>query len=151
MNSNLPSVADKLYTISEASRILGVHPAALRLWENQGLISPHRTPGGNRRYLFSDLQALLSRKADERRKFDGRIKAAEIPAPTIPVRDLAHYRPSPRYFLRNIAILSLALGLVFVFWVRMPNLSRERLERIVGFGVANPIVDVNDAFEYQIT
>ena len=151
MNSNLPSVADKLYTISEASRILGVHPSTLRLWENQGLISPHRTPGGNRRYLFSDLQALLSRKADERRKFDGRIKAAEIPAPTIPVRDLAHYRPSPRYFLRKIAILSLALGLVFVFWVRLPNLSRERLERIVGFGVANPIVDVNDAFEYQIT
>src|SRR3972149_11632146 len=71
MNSSLPGSTDNLYPISEAARILGIHPSTLRLWESQGLISPDRTPGGDRRYRLADLQDLLSRKNDGRLKENG--------------------------------------------------------------------------------
>lgn len=44
---------DKLYTISEASKYLGVSVSTLRRWEREGKITPERTQGNQRRYLIS--------------------------------------------------------------------------------------------------
>lgn len=47
--------------IGLAARRLGVTTNTLRTWERQGRIAPARTPGGDRRYLTADVDALLER------------------------------------------------------------------------------------------
>lgn len=47
-----------VYIISVAAELAGVHPQTLRIYERRGLISPHRTPGGTRRYSEEDLERL---------------------------------------------------------------------------------------------
>jgi MerR family transcriptional regulator/heat shock protein HspR len=49
---------DAVYIISVAAELAGVHPQTLRIYERRGLISPHRTPGGTRRYSEEDLEQL---------------------------------------------------------------------------------------------
>ncbi|MCB2223440.1 MAG: helix-turn-helix transcriptional regulator, partial [Actinobacteria bacterium] len=49
---------DAVYIISVAAELAGVHPQTLRIYERRGLISPHRTPGGTRRYSEDDLERL---------------------------------------------------------------------------------------------
>lgn len=44
-----------LYGISVASELTGVNPQTLRAYESRGLLEPHRTQGGTRRYSDSDL------------------------------------------------------------------------------------------------
>ncbi|MBI3287339.1 MAG: helix-turn-helix domain-containing protein [Chloroflexi bacterium] len=46
--------------MSQASRLLGVHPATLRHWANRGAIRTFVTPGGHRRFALEDLRALLT-------------------------------------------------------------------------------------------
>lgn len=46
-------------SLSEASRLLGVHPATLRNWADKGHIPFFRTPGGHRRFSEADLQAFI--------------------------------------------------------------------------------------------
>lgn len=45
-----------LYGISVAADLTGANPQMLRAYEARGLIGPHRTPGGTRRYSNHDLQ-----------------------------------------------------------------------------------------------
>jgi MerR family transcriptional regulator/heat shock protein HspR len=49
---------DAVYIISVAAELGGVHPQTLRIYERRGLLSPHRTPGGTRRYSDADLERL---------------------------------------------------------------------------------------------
>lgn len=49
---------DAVYIISVAAELAGVHPQTLRIYERRGLINPHRTPGGTRRYSEEDLELL---------------------------------------------------------------------------------------------
>ena len=44
--------------IEAAAEAVGVSPSALRLWEQQGLVRPERTPGGLRRYHPEDIDRL---------------------------------------------------------------------------------------------
>lgn len=44
-----------MITIQEASKLLGVTPKTMRLWEKEGKIKPHKTEGGHRRYVLSEL------------------------------------------------------------------------------------------------
>ena len=46
---------DEWLSLSAASEVLGVHPATLRAWANQGRVSSQRTAGGHRRFRKSDL------------------------------------------------------------------------------------------------
>jgi hypothetical protein len=39
--------------------MLGVHPSTLRLWSDKGLFPVHRTSGGHRRYLHSEVELWL--------------------------------------------------------------------------------------------
>lgn len=51
-----PVAADRaVYGMAVASELTGVNPPMLRAYEARGLISPHRTPGGTRRYSAGDL------------------------------------------------------------------------------------------------
>ncbi len=54
--SNNPSHA--LFVISVAAELSGLHPQTLRIYERRGLVEPHRTPGGTRRYSQADIDRL---------------------------------------------------------------------------------------------
>jgi predicted site-specific integrase-resolvase len=45
-------------SIGEVSKILGVTPKTIRLWEEQGKIHPERTPNGHRRYDRNEIVRL---------------------------------------------------------------------------------------------
>jgi len=47
-------------SLSEAAKILGVHPATLRNWADQGHLPSQRTPGGHRRFRVADLESWVS-------------------------------------------------------------------------------------------
>jgi MerR family transcriptional regulator, heat shock protein HspR len=47
-----------VYGISVAAELSGVGPQTLRLYEDRGLLSPTRSPGGTRRYSDDDLVRL---------------------------------------------------------------------------------------------
>ena len=44
-----------LYSISVAAEVTGVNPQMLRVYEQRGLLAPHRTEGGTRRYSGHEL------------------------------------------------------------------------------------------------
>lgn len=46
------------FTISIVSRMYGVHPQTLRLYEREGLLIPHRSEGNRRLYSREDLRQL---------------------------------------------------------------------------------------------
>jgi excisionase family DNA binding protein len=46
-------------TLSQASKMLGVHGATLREWTDKGLIESFQTPGGHRRFALADIRAFL--------------------------------------------------------------------------------------------
>jgi MerR family transcriptional regulator/heat shock protein HspR len=47
-----------LYSISVASELTGVNPQMLRSYEDKGLLAPHRTDGGTRRYSGHDVDRI---------------------------------------------------------------------------------------------
>ncbi len=63
-------------SLQEASERLGVSPATLRLWADQGRVHAFRTPGGHRRFRERDLVTLASQ--------------GETPSPEQSLRVLAH-------------------------------------------------------------
>ncbi len=42
--------------ITEAARVLGVHPNTLRKWTDDGIVPHTRLPSGYRRYMVVDLE-----------------------------------------------------------------------------------------------
>lgn len=50
---------NELLTSLEVSRMLRVHPKTVVRWAIQGKLSSTKTPGGHRRYLKSQVMALL--------------------------------------------------------------------------------------------
>ena len=57
-NGNL---TDSMMTISEASKILHVHPNTLRRWSDKGIIKSYCiTPRGDRRFLARDIDQFLT-------------------------------------------------------------------------------------------
>ena len=43
-------------SLSKVATILGVHPSTIRNWSDQGMLPVHRTQGGHRRYLRSEVE-----------------------------------------------------------------------------------------------
>ncbi len=58
--TNKPPEKSEWLTLKEASAMLGVHPATLRTWADDGHIRIFRTPGGHRRFLRSDIEAMIA-------------------------------------------------------------------------------------------
>ena len=52
-------MSSRWLTLSAASELLGVHPATLRQWADDGKIPSYRTPGGHRRFRIEDLRKFL--------------------------------------------------------------------------------------------
>ncbi len=50
-------------SLQHASHMLGIHPATLRLWTDQGKIRSTRTAGGHRRFALKDVQAFAARQS----------------------------------------------------------------------------------------
>jgi excisionase family DNA binding protein len=52
-------------SLSDVAQILGVHPSTVRSWSDQGMLPVHRTRGGHRRYLRSEVDLWqLARRAN---------------------------------------------------------------------------------------
>ena len=49
----------RLVGVGDAATYLGVSPASLRRWSDQGLLRVYRTPGGQRRYSVGDLDEFV--------------------------------------------------------------------------------------------
>ena len=54
-NRSEPAKSHPIYGISVAAELTGVAPQALRDYESKGLLEPHRTEGGTRRYSRDDI------------------------------------------------------------------------------------------------
>lgn len=50
-----PAPEHPLYAISVAAELSGAAVQSIRLWEKRGLLAPHRSSGGTRRYSANDL------------------------------------------------------------------------------------------------
>lgn len=54
-------MSEKYFSISEASKRLGVHTGTVRRWANEGKINCVRTPGGRRRFSEDEILRLLGK------------------------------------------------------------------------------------------
>ncbi len=58
-------MASEWLSLSKVAKILGVHPSTVRSWSDQGMLPVHRTQGGHRRYLRSEVELWMqSHRAD---------------------------------------------------------------------------------------
>jgi excisionase family DNA binding protein len=48
-------MTDEWLTLSNAAKLLGVHPSTVRLWSDKGVLPVHKTQGGHRRYKRGEL------------------------------------------------------------------------------------------------
>jgi excisionase family DNA binding protein len=53
-------------TLSDVSKMVGVHPSTVRLWSDKGQFPVHRTSGGHRRYLLSEVELWMKTSRDNR-------------------------------------------------------------------------------------
>lgn len=53
-----PGPDAKVFVISVAAELSGLHPQTLRTYDRQGLVSPGRAGGGGRRYSLHDIELL---------------------------------------------------------------------------------------------
>lgn len=56
---------ERILSISEAAKYLGVFPLTLRNWEKKNLLRSFRTPGGHRRYKKSELDRIMGGDREE--------------------------------------------------------------------------------------
>jgi len=59
-------MAERLLSIQEVSKALGVHAETLRHWDTKGKLVPVRTPGGHRRYRQSDIDTFMGTGEDSK-------------------------------------------------------------------------------------
>jgi excisionase family DNA binding protein len=48
-------MTDEWLTLSDAAKLLGVHPSTVRLWSDKGALPVHKTQGGHRRYRRGEI------------------------------------------------------------------------------------------------
>ena len=53
-----PGPEAKVFVISVAAELSGLHPQTLRTYDRLGLVAPGRTGGGGRRYSLRDIEVL---------------------------------------------------------------------------------------------
>jgi excisionase family DNA binding protein len=49
----------RFLNVGEAADYIGVSPASLRKWSNEGFVPVYRTPGGQRRFVPEDLDDFM--------------------------------------------------------------------------------------------
>jgi MerR family transcriptional regulator/heat shock protein HspR len=58
VDAPVPNPEAKVYVISVAAELAGMHPQTLRGYDRIGLVRPARSDGGGRRYSWRDIQRL---------------------------------------------------------------------------------------------
>ena len=48
-------MVDEWLSLSDAAKLLGVHPSTVRLWSDKGALPVHKTQGGHRRYKKGEI------------------------------------------------------------------------------------------------
>jgi excisionase family DNA binding protein len=48
-------MTEEWLSLSDAAKVLGVHPSTVRLWSDKGVLPTHKTQGGHRRYKRSEI------------------------------------------------------------------------------------------------
>ena len=48
-------MTDEWLSLSDAAKLLGVHPSTVRLWSDKGALPVHKTQGGHRRYKRAEI------------------------------------------------------------------------------------------------
>jgi excisionase family DNA binding protein len=48
-------MTDKWLSLSDAAKVLGIHPSTVRLWSDKGILPTHKTQGGHRRYKHDEI------------------------------------------------------------------------------------------------
>ena len=48
-------MTDEWLSLSDAAKLLGVHPSTVRLWSDKGALPVHKTQGGHRRYKKGEI------------------------------------------------------------------------------------------------
>ena len=61
-------MTDEWLSLSEAAKLLGVHPSTVRLWSDKGVLPVHKTQGGHRRYKRGEI--LLWAETNSRSKVE---------------------------------------------------------------------------------
>ena len=56
---------DQWFSLSGAAALLGVHPSTVRLWSDKGVFPVHRTSGGHRRYLRSEVELWMKSSSEK--------------------------------------------------------------------------------------
>lgn len=57
----MSDIQEEWLGLSETAELLGVHPSTVRAWADQGKLPVHRTAGGHRRFLRSEIERWSSR------------------------------------------------------------------------------------------
>jgi len=127
-----------LLTVGETSRILGVSPSTLRLWENVGLISPARSNGRYRLYSPELLEVL------KRIKYLRDVKLLNLPSIRQMLGKTAGRQPAtnggrPTDLGRKLRVLRKKRGLGVVEAARQAKISAGFLSAIE-LSRANPSV-----------
>ncbi len=52
-------------SLSGAANMIGVHPSTVRLWSDKGAFPVHRTSGGHRRYLRSEVELWMKTSSEK--------------------------------------------------------------------------------------
>ncbi len=52
-------------SLSGAAGMIGVHPSTVRLWSDKGIFPVHRTSGGHRRYLRSEVELWMKTSSEK--------------------------------------------------------------------------------------
>ncbi len=88
-------------TLTEASKLLGVHPATLRTWADAGQPPSFRTPGGHRRFATADIRAFLLRASsgltenesaiDDRARFETALVQTRSQLRQLPAAEIGWY------------------------------------------------------------
>ncbi len=60
---------EKLYSLKEAKRLLGVQTKAIQRWDREGMIRVVRTPGGRRRIPESEILRIQGEEKRERKLY----------------------------------------------------------------------------------
>ncbi len=70
-------MADDWLSLSDVSKLLGVHPSTVRNWSDDGILPVHRTKGGHRRFLRSEVELWMqSQRVDVSADVDNVIQNA---------------------------------------------------------------------------
>lgn len=48
-------MTEEWLSLSDAAKVLGVHPSTVRLWSDKGILPTHKTQGGHRRYKRNEV------------------------------------------------------------------------------------------------